>query len=422
MTRGAVVTGRLTTPALQGLRSVAVEAVQIQTVNGGRRRRWLVGGQATVSTDSRGVYRIYGLAPGDYVIVARSLLERPAADGVRRATSEEFRWAAAQVAGGITASPQPPGTFADPPLGRTTADAPTYYPGTADITAAAVVTLQKGEERAGLDFDLEHVPTARLVVTVLSAGQPVPGISVFRFLKTSGATFDRFIYTVGVSQTGPEGQLFLPAMAPGTYTLLARTLPSAKQPLWGSVDVTVNGEDRTDLQILLEPALSVSGRLVFEGATPAPESRTPFAPRVESTTMPGAPGMTAAIEPDGSFKIGGVTPGSTRLVVPIRTASPWVPKSAMLGSRDLLDELLRGACGRERERAGCDTDRPACRAQRHAARRDGPACAAILRARVPRRTAPSGRRIRDARGPFAPAPMAAIGSQAFRPASIFSAR
>ena len=83
MIRGAVLTGRLTTPALQGLKSVSVEAVQIQTVNGVRRRRSIVGGQATVSTDSRGVYRIYGLAPGDYVIVARSALERTAADGVR---------------------------------------------------------------------------------------------------------------------------------------------------------------------------------------------------------------------------------------------------------------------------------------------------------------------------------------------------
>ena len=347
MTKGAVLTGRLTTPSLQGMRSVAVEAMQIQTVNGVRRRRPIVGGQVTVPTDSRGVYRIYGLAPGDYVIVARSLLERPAAAGVRGATSEELRWASAQVAGSTATSPQL-SAAADPPLGRTTADAPTYYPGTSDVTAAAVITLQKGEERAGLDFGLEHVPTARIVVTVSSGGQPAPGTAVYRFLKSTGGIIDPLVdprFTVAVSQTGPEGQLFLPAMAPGTYTLLARTPPSAKQPLWGSVDVTVNGEDRTDLQILLEPALTVSGRMVFEGATPVPESRTPFAPRVESTTMLGAPGLTATIDPDGSFKIGGVTPGSSRLVVPIRTASPWAPKSAMLGSRDLLDEYFEVRAG-----------------------------------------------------------------------------
>jgi hypothetical protein len=203
MMRGAVLTGRLMTPALQGLKSVAVEAVQIQTVNGVRRRRPIVGGQASVSTDSRGVYRIYGLAPGDYVIVARSLLERPAADGVRGATSEELRWAAAQVSGNPTTGPQPPGAPADPPLGRTTADAPTYYPGTTDVTAAAVVTLQKGEERAGLDFGLEHVPTARLVVTVSAGGQPASGVGVFRFLKgNSGSVDSRF--TMSVSQTEPK--------------------------------------------------------------------------------------------------------------------------------------------------------------------------------------------------------------------------
>jgi len=346
MIRGAVLTGRLTTPALQGLKSVSVDAVQIQTVNGVRRRRPIAGGQSTVSTDSRGVYRIYGLAPGDYVIVARSLLERPAADGVRGTTSEELRWAAAQASGNPTTGPQPPGASADPPLGRTTADAPTYYPGTTEITAAAVVTLQKGEERAGLDFGLEHVPTARLVVTVSSGGQPAVGVGVFRFLKNSTGSIDpRF--TMSVSQTGAEGQLFMPAIAPGTYTLLARTLPSSKPLLWGSIDVTVNGEDRTDLQISLEPAPAVSGRLVFEGATPIPESRTPFAPRVESTTMLGSPGVTATIDPDGSFRIAGAIPGTSRLVVPAPATSPWAPKSAMLGGRDLLDESFEVRAGED---------------------------------------------------------------------------
>jgi len=346
MMRGAVLTGRLATPALQGLRSVAVEAVQIKTVNGVRRPRSIVGGQSTVSTDSRGVYRIYGLAPGDYVIVARSLLERPAADGVRGATSEELRWATALVSGNPTTGTQPPAASADPPLGRTTADAPTYYPGTTDVAAAAVVTLQKGEERAGLDFGLEHVPTAQLVVTVSAGGQPASGVGVFRFLKNTSGTIDpRF--TMSVSQTGAEGQLFMPAIAPGTYTLLARTLPSAKQVLWGSIDVTVNGEDRTDLQIFLEPAPAVSGRLVFEGATQVPESRTPFAPRVESTTMLGSPGMTATVDPDGTFRIAGATPGSTRLVVPVRATSPWAPKSAMLGGRDLLDESFEVRAGED---------------------------------------------------------------------------
>jgi hypothetical protein len=95
---------------------------------------------------------------------------------------------------------------------------------------------------------------------------------------------------MSVSQTGAEGQLFMPAIAPGTYTLLARTLPSSTPVLSGSLDVTVNGEERTDLQIVLEAAPAVSGRLVFEGATPVPEGRTPFAPRAESMTMLGAPG------------------------------------------------------------------------------------------------------------------------------------
>ena len=133
--------------------------------------------------------------------------------------------------------------------------------------------------------------------------------AVFRYLKSVEGSFD-YRFTMSVTQTGAEGQLFLPAMAPGTYTLLARKLQSSEASLWGSVDVTVNGEDRTDLQIFLEPASTVSGRLVFDGATPMPEGKTPFAPRVESTTTFGRSRNDAPrSRSDGTFRIDGVIPG-----------------------------------------------------------------------------------------------------------------
>jgi len=358
LTRGAVISGRLTTPALQGLRSVVVEAIQIQTVNGTRRRRPASTGQVTATTDARGMYRIYGLAPGDYVVAARSLLERPAGDGVRQATIEELRWATALVSGSPGVGPQPPGPTSDPPLGRTTADAPTYFPGTVDVSAAAVVTVQKGEERAGVDFGLEHVPTARIVATVLGpGGRPMPSVSVFRLPKDVGATFDGR-YTMGVHLTGPQGQVFLPALPPGSYTLQARTVPAPQ--MWGSVDVTLAGEDRTDIQIFLEPALTMSGRLVFEGTTPAPQSRTPFAPRIEAAAPYSPPGMTATVDPDSSFRITGVIPGTVRLVVPSPATSAWVPKSAMFHSRDLIDEPFEIRAGEDGSGLVVTfTDRPA---------------------------------------------------------------
>jgi hypothetical protein len=57
--------------------------------------------------------------------------------------------------------------------------------------------------------------------------------------------------------------------------------------------------------------------------------------------------MTAAVNPDGTFRIAGVIPGSTRLVVPAPATSPWAPKSAMLGGRDLLDESFEVRTGED---------------------------------------------------------------------------
>src|SRR6185436_14294570 len=98
---------------------------------------------------------------GDFIVVAapQDLPE------VRMITADEMRWAQAGAPSSLAGAVAPP----PPPPGPTVGLAPIYYPGAADITAATTLTLNFGDERQGVDFQLQAVPTARVEGSVLDA-------------------------------------------------------------------------------------------------------------------------------------------------------------------------------------------------------------------------------------------------------------
>jgi protocatechuate 3,4-dioxygenase beta subunit len=67
LVRGAVITGLLLDNTGQPSVGTTVRAMRYAVIDGQRRLR---PSRASVTTDDRGVYRIYGLAPGEYVVGA----------------------------------------------------------------------------------------------------------------------------------------------------------------------------------------------------------------------------------------------------------------------------------------------------------------------------------------------------------------
>jgi hypothetical protein len=80
------------------------------------------------------------------------------------------------------------GVPAPPAAAAPVAYAPVYYPGTSVVNDAGVITLRPGEERSGVDFSLQFVPTAQITGRVVDAdGRPMNGISVMlRPARTDG--------------------------------------------------------------------------------------------------------------------------------------------------------------------------------------------------------------------------------------------
>jgi hypothetical protein len=374
MLRGAVITGTLLDqpgrPAIQ----TSVQATQVRVVNGERTAAPYIG-NTSGTTDDRGMYRIYGLAPGDYVVSAAPRLS--ASGDLRPITAAEIQWAQQQLqpAGtvGTGTGSSASGTPAPRP-GQAVAYTPVYYPGTADPASAAIVTVAAGQERTGVDFNVQFVPTARIEGTIADqAGQPpqsaqvnlVPKIDASAMLGDSFFLLDTMMM---MRPTVVDGKFSMAGVKPGQYTLVARAAPHAPggaptppagptgraggppapMTLWATADIDVDGNDQSGIALRLEPGMTVSGRIAFDGTTLQPPTDLSRA-TVRLNAAPSPSGVTVSVgtstspvAADGTFKIDGVTPGRYFIYASAPAATPvpgtsWAVRSAIVAGVDAAD-------------------------------------------------------------------------------------
>ena len=173
MLLGAAITGVVTDTVGRPAPAMPVMAV-------GVRGGIVVGVPSRTITDDRGVYRIYGLTPGDYLVsvIPPVMLSRGFQIGEIEVTSrEEAEWARQALQTG--ASGRAPAVSATSSLPRAVVYAPVYYPTTSDAAAATSITLRGGEERGAIDIALRAEPVSRLSGTVIdTSGAPVNPASV----------------------------------------------------------------------------------------------------------------------------------------------------------------------------------------------------------------------------------------------------
>jgi protocatechuate 3,4-dioxygenase beta subunit len=238
LVKGGVVTGTVTDSQGQPIATLSVYAMRVRDLDGAQ--TVLANYRLEGRTDDRGVYRIYGLRPGVYVVYA----------------------------GGHVSFPYP--FFAG--YGEVTS----FYPsGTRDT--AAEVTVRSGQEVGGIDIHLRDDPARRLTGTVeLPPGAVVENsVSINLAYASTGMV-------AGTSFAGPNGtsadrSFFFEGVADGEYDLQALvnnsdgvTLASAPQR------VSVRGADVTGLRLTVVQLASASGTLRFEpfaeAGRPAPES------------------------------------------------------------------------------------------------------------------------------------------------------
>jgi len=349
--RGAVITGRVADETGRPAVGVRVGVAEQVTINGesSYRSSFGTGGD----TDDRGVYRIFGLNPGTYLVGTGSTPGSFIGGGPRMTTAAEVEWARR---GATLTGATPPA----PARGAGMKTASVFYPGTTNSASAVPIAVTAGEERNGIDFTVHAEPTASLEGTVTRAdGRPARNVQLLPVLVTNSVQVGFPAFPPRATVT-PQGQFSVSGLAPGHYLVTARASSGevlAPPPpggrgvgapiadLWATAEIDMTGQDITGLALTLMPGMSVSGRMIFESKGVSPPADLTTA-RVNMNAPPatavslGVPSV--APDADGTFTFPAVAPGSYLVSAYLSAPSTqaWTLKSAVADGRDVLDTPL----------------------------------------------------------------------------------
>ena len=246
MVKGGVITGSVTSPTGEPAVQIAVRAIMIKDASGQPPR--FPPNQAFRVTDDRGIYRLYGLQPGTYLVAAGGRGSFGVSSG-----AYDF-------------------------------DVPTYAPSSTRDTASEI-TVRAGDEMTGVDIryrgDSGRVVTG-VVTGLVEQSQPGPGSPTINMLQISNGV------PLGTSSTfqmpGGRGFTFY-GVADGDYELTAQLFLGPGESLVSeSRRISVKGGDVTGIELALKPLASIGGKVTFEAST-APECKNKRRPLISETMI-----------------------------------------------------------------------------------------------------------------------------------------
>lgn len=311
----------------------------------------------TATTDDRGMYRVYNLMPGEYIVSAvprnTSLEIVTSADAAAQARLEELR--AQGLANGVSVSVNLPNLpqeeVSDQPM---QGYAPVFFPGTTQLGSARAVKVGVSEEQLGIDFPLQRVALTNVTGQVIMPAGQTPTNAQVRLLTAEGTALGMGQQTTRPAQ---NGTFTFRSVVPGQYTVYAtatfteaRTAAPQVMPgqqvnqggqrrLWAQADVFVDGSYPPAVTLAMQEGLSVTGGITFDGAAPLPtatqRARVAMTPLGQPLQSLGIGGLSATVDQSGRFTILGVVPGRYR--VSASGVQGWLVKSVMVNGIDVLD-------------------------------------------------------------------------------------
>lgn len=357
MLRGGVISGTIYNEDGEPASGVQVRGWRYTNVNGFKRLQ----SNGFAQTDDRGMYRMFNLQPGDYLVAATPNNNDALMMARMNADMSVIEQAIATGKVQPPAMPGLPSTVLVPPPASpqqqqmqmqdamNSGFLAVYFPSTAARASATSVHIEAGEERSATDINLVYAEAGSIRGTVSGALKPNVAVQI------SLISEDPFAENGPSTRADQKGAFTFRAVPPGKYTILAQTVASPPmvmngqmmQPqgppklddsdrLWDRASVSVVG-GASEVNLSLHPGRTISGSVVFEMAKPPVMSNArmsvTFGPVPGSNMVSFGPPPQAIVEPDGSFKLSGLTPGQYVL----RMSGAGTLKSAMIGGQDTLD-------------------------------------------------------------------------------------
>jgi hypothetical protein len=217
-----------------------------------------------------------------------------------------------------------------------------------NINDATPLTLTDGQERGSVDIVARLVSTVTLSGHVTRAdGGSLQNVPLMLIMSTSGVTEGG-----ATMMTRPvvNGEFVFPDLEPGQYQIRAqarvtsdgRTSDSNVTGLSALADVTLGSEGVTNLNLVLDAGLTVTGHVTFDGlnAPPADAGRVIVRLQPPSVSAGSLALVGGAATADGTFTLPGVQPGPYVLTATISAtpaARTWTLQSATMAGHDVLD-------------------------------------------------------------------------------------
>jgi protocatechuate 3,4-dioxygenase beta subunit len=344
MQRGGVITGQVFDEDGEPVRGAQIQVWRSMMSNGTRRFQQTNGYQ----TDDRGMFRAFGLEPGDYRVAAMARNnDRAVADQMQSekalvdaaiAAGQVKTGAAAGYPSYVTITPVPN------PGGATTVFMPVYAPSTVVAADASIIHVDANQEHGPVTIHLQYVQ-ATTIHGIVSAVPPNLQLRVSLISADAGG---------GVSNSfSPQanGEFTFRNISPGRYRLLAQTTPRP-QPVqvgdnitlrsapgdvsttfWAEQEVIVQGQD-LEVGLSLRPSRTISGVVVSEmsGASGSQPRQAQLTLAPNSNPGIGGSQLQSQIDGNGRFTFSGVVPGKYVLRV-----NPGTMKSSVIEGEDTLD-------------------------------------------------------------------------------------
>jgi protocatechuate 3,4-dioxygenase beta subunit len=326
-----VVTGRILDEDGEPMARIEVTLMRNQYVQG---RKMLVPAGGS-NTNDLGEYRIFGVNPGRYFLLAR-----------RNRTAPGFG------PGGFGPGGRGPGGRG----GRASVEAesiyvPIYFPGVTDTASAAQLEIGAGSQLQGMDLRMRKVAavtvSGRVVMPELP---PAPAEKdsdpAERFRRGGPRSFVMIsprgdLGNAGASNASVdgEGKFEIVSVTPGSYILIAQGTMGNDQRYSARMNLEVGPGGVEGLVLTPAPPVEVTGSVKTEGNETADFSRVNV---YLSAKEPGSllPGGFGRADKDGNFTLRDTQAGVAYRVIVSGLPAGWYLKSAQLGDQSVLEPGL----------------------------------------------------------------------------------